>query len=148
MGGDSNLFAYASRDPINFVDLDGEETGTLPGTRAEYRIDWNQQPRPNMHVTWPDGSESVINHEGGWDKTHGGRQLVKPPKKYRKALRPIVKKFVKKAGKAIPVIGVFFWLADAAEAAQMVGNPACGWTDFLNFVVPYKDVLSLIEAEE
>jgi hypothetical protein len=55
-----------------------------------------------MHVTWPDGSESVITAGGAWQKTHGGKKLVKPHRQYRDALRQVTRKFVKKACKIEP----------------------------------------------
>ena len=63
-----NMYGYALNDPVYFTDPTGlaSEYGFLPGTDIPYRIDWNQKPYPNMHVTWRDGAESVITHEGGW----------------------------------------------------------------------------------
>lgn len=71
-----------------------------------------------MHVYWPDGSETVISNEGGWLRRHGGKTCAVPPKKYRKILRPVVKKFVRRAGRMIPVVGALFWLSSIDAAAQ------------------------------
>ena len=102
-GGDTNLYAYTLADPINLIDPDGLQSGSqwgvLPGTSIVYRIDWNQQPYPNMHVFWPNGKETVIGYKGRWYETHGGKPKVKPPQRYRKALRKVSKGFVKKASK-------------------------------------------------
>jgi uncharacterized protein RhaS with RHS repeats len=116
-GGDVNLYGHTHSDPVNFFDSLGlSETGKLPGTRVPYRIDWRQQPSPNMHVKWPGGGETVINNKGAWLDRHGGKNLVRPPMKYRPALRKVAKKFVKKAGKAacgkVPVILVGFFAYD------------------------------------
>jgi hypothetical protein len=69
-----------------------------------------------MHVTWRDGSETVISHEGGWLQTHGGKMMAKVPMKYRSALRLVVGPFVKKAAKRVakvaPVVTVGFFAYD------------------------------------
>lgn len=148
--GDPNLYAYVSNAPTNWTDPLGlgpryPNSGTLPGhPNVPYRVDMNQQPHPNMHVKWPDGSETVVNHKGGWDPTHGGRPCARPPKKYRNALRKVVKQFVKKAGRAVPVLGAVLLLSDVAEAAEVIRNPNSGVGDLVNIVVPYKDVGDLL----
>lgn len=57
-----------------------------------------QKPRPNMHVYWPDGTESIVNSNGGWDLTHGGKPLAKPPMCYRPNLRIVVDSFLERVG--------------------------------------------------
>jgi RHS repeat-associated protein len=149
--GDTNLYAYVGSSPTNWIDPLGLERtypnrGNLPGTNVPYRVDMNQQPHPNMHVKWPDGSQTVINNNGGWERTHGGKRCVKPPKKYRQALRKVAKQFVKKAGRAIPVLGLVLLAADVAEAATVLQNPNAGIGDLVNIVVPYKDVADMFNA--
>jgi RHS repeat-associated protein len=150
--GDANLYAYVGSSPTNWVDPLGLDRrtypnrGNLPGTNVLYQVDMNQQPHPNMHVKWPDGSQTVINHDGGWERMHGGKRCVKPPKKYRQALRKVAKQFVKKPGRAIPVIGLVLLAADVAEAATVLQNPNAGIGDLVNIVVPYKDVADMFNA--
>lgn len=144
-----NLYAYVGNNPVNFLDpngFGGTERGKLPGTNIDFRIDWKEQPHPDMHVRWPDGKETNINHNGGWNRgKHKGQNLVKPPKKYRKPLRKVVKRFVKKAAKLIPVVGVAFWLLDAQDAYALTQDPCSGVGDYVNMVVPYKDIGSLFK---
>jgi hypothetical protein len=109
----------------------------------------NQQPRPNMHVYHPNGDETIIRHTGGWKQgEHRGRRLVPLPKDkaVRKAVRGLATKFVKKAGRFIPLVGLVFLMADAAEAAELASDPCSTLGDFVNIVVPYKDVLELGDA--
>jgi hypothetical protein len=100
------------------------EYGMLPGTNIRYRIDWNQQPEPNMHVYWRDGTESVISARGGWLRTHGGKVLEKPPKAYRAALRQVTEKFTKKTCmstpklKGIGILGAILQYVDIFEALE------------------------------
>jgi len=90
-------------DPIGFVDPDGmvKQQGNLPGTNIPYRMDMHQQPYPNMHVKWPNGTETVVRHTGGWERTHGGQAKVPPPAKYRDAFRQVARKFVKQAARVV-----------------------------------------------
>jgi RHS repeat-associated protein len=103
-GGEVNSYVYAINDPQDLTDPSGlwpfwpsgkryPTRGTLPGTNIRYRMDLRQEPRPNMHVYWPDGSETVISHKGGWVPSHGGRPTARPPMSYRPNLRPVVEDF-------------------------------------------------------
>ena len=56
-------------------------------------MDLSQVPFPNMHVYWKDG-ETVINHRGGWDLTHGGRPTMLPPRSHRDSLRLVSNEFL------------------------------------------------------
>ena len=72
------------------------ETGTLPGHgNVTYRIDWSEQLHPDMHVFWPNGTETLITAKGGWKRQiHRGQMTVVPPRVYRKALRLLVRDFL------------------------------------------------------
>jgi len=103
--GGINFYQFVSNYPVNFVDPFGLASGRLPGTNIPFRIDTNQAGGPNMHVKWPNNNETIITDKGKWLKTHGGQSLVKPPKKYRRALRKIVKKLKRFASKKYNVAG-------------------------------------------
>ncbi len=99
-GDDINLYGYVENNPSNYSDPMGlmpgryPKQGTLPGTNIPYRMDLRQEPFPNMHVFWRDGSETVITHNGGWALDHGGKPTVPPPTSYRKNLRPVSNSFL------------------------------------------------------
>jgi RHS repeat-associated protein len=102
--GGVNFYEYVQNNPANLTDPSGlwpfqrsgkgyPTRGNLPGTNVPYRMDMRQEPYPNMHVFWPDGSETVVSHKGGWVPSHGGRPTAAPPMTYRPNLRPVVDDF-------------------------------------------------------
>lgn len=110
-GEDTNFYAYVGNATPSYFDPFGLQRdrypnqGTVPGTRAKYRMDMHQQPEPNMHVYWPDGNESVITARGGWARMHGGKPMAKPPRCYRPNLRPVVNSFLERvAGRFLEVV--------------------------------------------
>jgi RHS repeat-associated protein len=119
----SSRYGYASGDPVSSVDPSGladyqprfPASGRIPGTKITYRMDFRQSGLPNMHIYWPDGKETIISNLGRWLEKHGGRDLVTPPMKYRSALRPIAKDFVKRCAKQLS--------AGAGKALAMFGDP-------------------------
>lgn len=121
-GDETNFYSFASNNPIGFVDLDGLESGVLPGSNIPYRIDWRQQPAPNMHVYWKDGTETVINDKGGWLPTHGGRPTAKPPMRYRENLRQVARRFVKKASMMVRCLAIVPGLIEDLRLLRRAGE--------------------------
>jgi len=143
-GGDINLYGYVTNNPNNYTDPSGlfpekfRKQGKLPGTNIPYRMDLRQEPFPNMHVYWNDGSETVINHNGGWDQRHGGRPVSVPPKSYRGNLRPVVSDFLRRVnigrsmGGAINILNLasglisdYELLRDASDNCRTVEEQMC-----------------------
>jgi RHS repeat-associated protein len=146
-GGSSNLYSYSLEDPVNLQDASGLQATwkPLPGVPgAMYRIDMGQKPFPNVHIRWRDGSENIINHMGGWERRHGGRDLPPMPKgrKARAAVRKIAKPFVKRASKVIPVAGLLFM---ASDLYALSNNPCPGLEDIVDLFAPVGAVADVIE---
>ena len=60
-------------------------------------MDLNQQPEPNMHISWPNGDDSIVSAQGGFIRRHGGEVLDPPVGKYLPKMRPVIKDFIRKA---------------------------------------------------
>ena len=125
-GEDVNLYAYVQNQPVSSSDPLGlwpfrppqnfPTRGNLPGTGIPYRMDMRQEPFPNMHVYWPDNTQTVITHKGGWDPNHSG--AAPPPRSYRQNLKPVSDNFLCRVKLKFPggFGGVFFAITFADGA--------------------------------
>jgi len=83
-----NWYGYGGgwANPVNSVDPTGNEPeGFPPGYFL--RIDTNQQPLPNAHLTTPSGSVIMIDPDGSIPPTHGGKPNPQLTERDRKALK-------------------------------------------------------------
>ncbi len=125
IGDGRNWYVYVLSNPIRFFDSWGEQAKDAQGTKdgpmgTKYREDLSQKPKPNMHI-YDGNREYVINADGSEAARHRGRTLAPMPKKLKKAYRSIIRKFVKKAAKRVPGVGMVFALhtlaTEGADAA-------------------------------
>jgi RHS repeat-associated protein len=120
-----NLYNYCEADPVNHADPTGHSPDGPGGTT--YRIDWHEQPNPDMHI-YHGGDETNVTHRGGWRRgMHRGKKLVPLAKSLRKLYRPIIKRFVKAAAKRIPFVGIGII---GYELYQTWRNPHSTWKDY------------------
>jgi RHS repeat-associated protein len=121
---DVNFYGYVGanptgwRDPLGLAEFPTQ--GTLPGTNIPYRMDMNQAGGRNMHVYWEgttNGPQTIVSEEGGWLLSHGSKNVVKPPMKYRTALRQVARSFVSRCSRrALGVAGNLLDVATGIEA--------------------------------
>jgi RHS repeat-associated protein len=121
-------YLYCEHEPVDHVDPDGHQA-TRPGPGGtKYRIDMNESPRPDMHIYYPDGTETNITDKGGWRRgTHRGNKLVPIPKHLRKLYRPIIKGFLKK----VPFVG---WVLIGYDLYHTWGDPNSTVIDYIGAI--------------